>query len=308
MRNIKIISVLALILSGCGGGGGGGSSSNNSDGVVPTVAFTSWGAVRPNTRVVAPGISSEATYTENSSGGVSSVGDYTNYYGVEFTETLDSNGQISKATITTGDGDRLVFDKSDGATFTPLVGGAATVAINKDFTELAIATDPATQGWNYQTFGVWQRYPSSTDTGRIGAISTGAFTDANRIPTTSSAIFTGSAAGVYQFSSLTSYLASADMALNVNFANRTASFATSNTYISNDGGASSSPYSSIDLSGSMTLIPNQNNMYGAVTSRNGMTGIMHARFYGPNAEEVGGTFGVSGSGVQTFVGGFGGTR
>jgi hypothetical protein len=39
-----------------------------------------------------------------------------------------------------------------------------------------------------------------------------------------------------------------------------------------------------------------------------MSGNANGKFYGPTANEVGGTYAVSGSNLGTFVGGFGGKR
>ena len=41
---------------------------------------------------------------------------------------------------------------------------------------------------------------------------------------------------------------------------------------------------------------------------NGMSGNMNGKFYGPALNEVGGTYAVTGSGVGSMVGGFGGKR
>ena len=49
-------------------------------------------------------------------------------------------------------------------------------------------------------------------------------------------------------------------------------------------------------------------MSGTVTTVNGMSGNANGKFYGPTANEVGGTYAVSGSGLGSFVGGFGGKR
>ena len=44
-----------------------------------------------------------------------------------------------------------------------------------------------------------------------------------------------------------------------------------------------------------------------VTSANGMTGSLSGRYYGPNAEEVGGVYNLGGT-AGTMMGGFGGKR
>ena len=308
MLKIKIIAILTLILTGCGGGGGG-SSSNGGGGTIPTVAFTSWSAVQPNTEIVAPAISTETTYTENLSETITSVGNFTTFSGIEFRETFGADGTVTKGSLTTGDGDRLVFDKAAGATFTPIVNGFATVAFNANETAFAIVVEPIPQGWNYQTFGVWQRSPSQGNPGRVGAISTGSFTAANNIPSTGSATFTGVSAGVY-LPSVGSYsgLVAADMRMNVNFSSRTSTFGTTNTSLSTNGGQSFTSVSFLNLTGNLQITGGQNLMSGTVTTASNLSGDIYGKFYGPSAQEVGGTFGLKGSGVETYVGGFGGKR
>jgi hypothetical protein len=47
-------------------------------------------------------------------------------------------------------------------------------------------------GWNYQSFGVWMNNMNAT-TFQAGAVSAGAVTPGNAVPTTGSATFTGHA-------------------------------------------------------------------------------------------------------------------
>lgn len=280
---------------------------------IQTVPFTSWNNLRPNTEIVAPAISTETTYTENLAETTTSVGNFTTYTGIEFRETFGADGSVTKASITTGDGDRLIFDSAQGAFFAPIAGGFATVAANADLSEIAIAVEPIPQGWNYQTFGVWQRSPTQGSQGRVGAISTGNFTAANNIPNTGSATFTGISSGSYlEPDGVTGGLTSANMAVVVDFSNRVAGFATANTVLSKDGGQTFTNFQALDLTGSLQVANGQNLMSGTVSTKAGspanLSGDIYGKFYGPSAQEVGGTFGLKGTGVQSYVGGFGGKR
>ncbi len=40
-------------------------------------------------------------------------------------------------------------------------------------------------------------------------------------------------------------------------------------------------------------------------SATGLTGSSSGQFYGPNAEELGGVFALEGTGVETYIGGYG---
>jgi len=310
MQRVFGLVALTTILVGCGGGGGGGSTNGGGGGggSIPTVQFTSWSDTRPNTEIVAPTISTTATYTENSNGDITSVSEFSSFYGGEFRETFDANGAITSASITTSDGDRLTFSKPDGAQYYSIFDGAGFLATNSTETSFVIGAEPVPQGWNYQTFGVWSRSPTSSASGMVGASSTGAFTQASNIPTSGTASFQGIAAGLYQLSEFSTYITSADMTLNVDFRNRTADFQTVNSVVTPDVATFASSYPAIDLTGIMQLDPTRNSMSGTVESRFGMKGVIQGAFYGPNAQEVGGTFGLRGDGVESYVGGFGGKR
>jgi hypothetical protein len=303
------------VLIGCGGGGGssGGGGGGGGGSSIQTVPFTSWNDLRPNTEIVAPAISTEATYTENLAETTTSVGNFTTYTGIEFRETFGADGSVTKASLTTGDGDRLVFDTAQGAAFIPIANGFATAAANADLSEIAIAVEPIPLGWNYQTFGVWQRSPTQGSPGRVGAISTGNFTAANNIPNTGSASFIGLSSGSYlEPGGATGGLTTANMAVVVDFSNRVAGFATANTVLSRDGGQTFTTFPALDLTGSLQVASGQNLMSGTVSTTPGssvsLSGDIYGKFYGPSAQEVGGTFGLKGTGVQSYVGGFGGKR
>jgi hypothetical protein len=68
------------------------------------------------------------------------------------------------------------------------------------------------------------------------------------------------------------------------------------------------------MSGVMKVTAGQNELSGNASTQGfggdygKMSGPIYGRFYGPSAQEVGGTFGLKGSGVETYIGGFGGKR
>ena len=315
MKHTMLIVALGVLVAGCGGGGGTGGGGTGG-GSIPTVQFTSWSDLRPNTEIVAPAISTEANYTENLAGRVTSVGDFSSWSGIEFRETFGADGSVTKASFTTGDGDRLVFDQAQGAFFAPIMGGFATFAQNASETAFALAVDPVRQGWSYQTFGIWSREQIGGNPARVGAISTGNFTPVNNVPTTGRATFGGAAAGTYLgpggFEG-ESAIVRAAMGMAVDFGSRNVTFVTVNTVASTDGGQNFLPRPSLDLTGNLQVVPGQNLMVGTVSSEphqfsGQLSGEIYGKFYGPNAQEVGGTFGLKGSGVESYVGGFGGKR
>ena len=69
-------------------------------------------------------------------------------------------------------------------------------------------------GWNYQSFGVWTRDLSPTSW-TAGATSAGSVTPFSAIPTINSAIFNGSALGLYVDASGTPFATTASISANV---------------------------------------------------------------------------------------------
>ena len=98
------------------------------------------------------------------------------------------------------------------------------------------------------------------------------------------------------------------MTATASFDARTVNFSTSGTLISGAPSGSAISASDLNLSGTLAIAAGANKMSGTVTTVGGMSGNANGKFYGPTANEVGGTYAVSGSNLGTFVGGFGGKR
>jgi hypothetical protein len=63
------------------------------------------------------------------------------------------------------------------------------------------------------------------------------------------------------------------------------------------------------MSGTLTYSSGANQFSGAIsTAGSAMTGTAVGTFYGPSANEIGGTFGVTGSSGQGMIGAFGGKQ
>ena len=106
-------------------------------------------------------------------------------------------------------------------------------------------------GWNYQTFGVWQTGITSGNF-QVGAFSIGAPTPASAIPTSSSALFTGLATGYYVDPSGKPYATAASMAASADFAARSISFATANTTRADLATATPVPDGGLNMTGTLT--------------------------------------------------------
>ena len=172
-----------------------------------------------------------------------------------------------------------------------------------------VFADARALGWNYQTFGWWWgigggQGPSWT----VGSFSVGAATPGASIPTAGSAVFNGRLAATTWQGSVASAPAdvSAPMTLSVNFASRSAAFASA------DWSIGPTTYAGTGLSGQLTYGSQQNALSGVLTTANGQySGPVAAQFFGPAAEEVGGAFVLAPSNdplATRIVGGFGAKR
>jgi hypothetical protein len=196
------------------------------------------------------------------------------------------------------------FDQSAGDNFS-CRGTSCTLS---KATASAVTPDPFLAGWNYQTFGVWavQSTPSSFV---LGGVSAGNATPGNAVPTTGTATFFGQASGYFIDMAGIRFTSNAAMIANVDFQNRAIGFTTLDTTLVNSNTRASSSKEELDLSGSLSWAAGVNNFSGRVRTRdNNLDGNASGRFYGPAAQEIGGTYELVGGSVSRMVGGFGGVK
>jgi hypothetical protein len=97
------------------------------------------------------------------------------------------------------------------------------------------------------------------------------------------------------------------MSADIDFVARSLDFETTNTKITPDL-LTESPASTLNMTGTLNYTAGSNQFTGNVSTVGGLTGTATGRFYGPTAQEIGGTFGVTGAGVTTYGGAFGGKQ
>jgi hypothetical protein len=186
---------------------------------------------------------------------------------------------------------------------TPVV--ATTITIGDTFTPTAMGnfTGSSLGDFDYQSYGVWAR--GSGDDVLTRATSTGTATPGNSIPTTGTATYTGTAKGFYWVNgNAQRWLTTANMTAGVDFERREVAFSTSNMAII--GGPPPGP--NFDLFGTLRYGPGNNDIRGTVTTGDtSMSGNAQARFYGPQAQEIGGVYRVE-RGSSGMTGAFGGKR
>ncbi len=301
MKQISSLAAVGVLaLSGCGGGGGGTSAT--------LASFSSWGAVQPGTSVIVEGISQSGTYTwDSASDLVTARTDGGSTSGASYRATYDANGNATSVTLTPAGGSSISWSRSAGDTFGTLnINSNIDAVVSADGTRYALAANPFAYGWDYQSFGVWTT-GAGTGSGTYGAMSVGAMTAGSAIPTSGTATYSGYTGGRYVDGSGAYFFTSSSMTASANFATRNIAFSTSGTQVTADL-SNSSGNSGLNMSGTLNYSAATNQISGSVTTGGGMSGSVNARFYGPSAQEIGGTFSLTGAGIEGYSGAFGGKR
>jgi hypothetical protein len=193
-----------------------------------------------------------------------------------------------------------VLDLSPGESGTRAVSGHPELDASKQ----AVVANPYRLGWSYQSFGAWDT-ASGPGVAQFGATSFGTPTAASGVPAFGTAMFTGKLSGFHVSAQGEKLLAAADLTVNVNFSARSLDLASTGTTV----GAGVAAHN-LDLSGTLTYSPGSTVFAGTLSNAGRtMSGPSTGRFYGPAAEELGGTFSVkSPATAEAFTGGYGGRR
>lgn len=303
VRVFAVPAVLVTTLSACGGGGGGGSVLAPGAGPAggPETSFSSFAAVRPSTTSVMSGISQTGRGTAssfkldgvNSSNSSARIG----YDGAGNPGALSFSAPNSSVAFGTG-------------TINTDASGRRTSFTGKDAQSFGVMVDPSYYGWNYQSFGVWMRDPNASSF-QAGTMSAGAVTPGSAVPTVGGATFSGHAGGFYFDGSGNRFSTDALMTAVTNFENRTINFSTSGTTLSTvQPNPTRTSRPELNLTGNLGYGAGASQFSGSVrTANSALSGTATGRFYGPNAEEIGGVYGLTAnSGSGRMMGAFGGKR
>lgn len=294
---------VSALLAGCGGGGGNGGSAT----LLPVRPFTAWSAVTANSTVQPVGVSHvfEATQINDSVTSINGTG------------TSDENNTALGLTFGNARVLRTMqfISPTSNVTIThaPVVNSTiacqAGVCNARDTVNntLALIADPYTLGLEYHTFGMWlSDRPTSAS---AGVLAVGTLTPGASVPTSGTGAFNGLAIGFYADGSGQPHQLTAQMSAAYDFGARLVTLNTSNTQLMNVNTLVTSAGTGLDVSGNLTYNAGTNLITGPVTSQNGqLSGTANARFFGPNAEEIGGVFALRGAGTQALNASFGGKR
>ncbi len=167
--------------------------------------------------------------------------------------------------------------------------------------------EPQALGLRYSALGIWEyeTFPGANPS-QGGYFSMGAITRGSDIPISGSATYSGKLIGTYaDGTAVYAVGANASATADFTFTSPSVSLNTTNTVIVKEGTTVQIPANELNLSGTLTYPGGTNNLTGTLTTTNNLTGSASARFYGPQAAELGGTFFVkNASNTEQMVGGF----
>ena len=199
--------------------------------------------------------------------------------------------------------------------FAPIVNNGTANITNPNGYLSSFFRSPGAAGWSYQTFGSFfgnsnNRFLDASRDTFVGYQSIGKPTLPSEMPKSGSADYNGISHGYYNGNQVTAL-----NKLHANFGKRSISYETTgvsqlHTFEGTDHVIEDKP--AFNLSGSASWAANSSDFSGDIRTAEGLTGKWQGRFYGPNADEVGGVFGLQGtatdgSAVQ-YVGGVGAAR
>ncbi len=299
LLNMSAACLAVVSLAGCGGGGGTSAT---------LASFSSWSAVQRPSAITVEGISQAGTYTWNSgTDRITSRVDGASQSGASYTATYDANGNATAVTLTPAGGSGVSWSRTSGDTFGYLIiNNNIDAAISADGTKIGLAANPYDHNWDYQTFGIWTT-GAGTGSGTYGAMSIGAQTAGASIPTSGTATYSGYTGGRYVNAVGEYWFTSSAMTAAANFGTRSITFTTTGTQVTPDL-INVANNTNLNMSGTLTYAAATNQITGNVSTTGGMTGTVNGRFYGPSAQEIGGTFAVTGAALAGYAGAFGGKR
>ncbi len=202
------------------------------------------------------------------------------------------------------------FQAADLAIATPIPGQAPRTLLSgtktaSDGSVRALTIlDTATAGFHYMVLGSWEYASAPAATSAVGSsFVIGPETRSADLPLAGTAAYSGVMFGRYA-DGATLWSATASANALADFGNRTVSFSTAGTQIASPALTQAAPQ--LDLVGTLSYPAATNNLTGTLSTASGLTGQSMARFFGPAAAEIGGTFFVqNGGNTQQMTGSFG---
>jgi hypothetical protein len=308
IRSAFVFVGAGTLVAACNGNGGG----NN----MTPVQFSSFNAVQNGQPVTANGVSQSANVAGSSTQTVLSVVDRTSSSG-QFTYTgIGTATPVMNAFGFTAPGTNVSWA---GATVNCVTSAPLCTASNSNSTGKIVNALDSSLVWNYQTYGYWLVTTSLTTT-VVGAMSFGSPTPVPGMPTSGSGAYNGRSGGAYVDPAGNLFTFSGTMNSTVDFVGRNITFNSTATQITSVSGLVVPPATTIlTINTSLSYAAGTNQFSGPVTAAGqgaGLNGTLNGTFYGPQAQEIGGTFSLNAvpptppnpQNKEAMVGGFGGKR
>lgn len=278
-----------LYVSACSGGGETISSAPTSSGL-PTVPT--------KLTISLDGQTVSASFTKDLGSGKTTISGVTTPK--QGSANISTVGSDLVGWSANGSNTPVTFNAMTGDTFTAKKG--VVLAESADKQSIGIFVDPSAHGYEHQTFGAWMTGLGSSS-GKVGAGSFGKKTGAGNMPTGISATYSGATTGVATLADGQTYLTSSKVSVATDFSDMTFTSADTQAVNINTGTIKTAP--ELDFIGSGSV---SDGTFSANVVGSGTSGSISGVFYGPQANEIGGTFHTSGSGGISHTGSFGGKR
>lgn len=324
--------VLSSMLGGCGGGGGG---SGGSPSVTPATTFLPPGtneSLRSPTReerfsAFSFSASDDETVPTTSISVAEVEEGTTTYITLRPSESNPAQRyDLRVESRNPAEGVSTNYNYSvgvnvTGSTVTELVATPhdnirVTAARQGDLIKTLITNDLSSSRTNlsHQVFGIWAN-ETTTTYAEGGLFSVGVVTGATAVPPSGQATYTGvfiGMGGTLPDTTSNTYFVSARFSANVDFAARTVVVNTADTQRSQalNSPSSWSAFPEWNISGTLNIDAGRGTFRGTVeTTGSTLRGVSVGRFYGPNANELGGLLDLASSNGQTgLTGAYGGVR
>ena len=302
MRHYIYYLIAVLSLSACGGGGGGSSASSSS----PLVTFSQ--VASSSSVSVGNGISNEISYTYNvAAEKVTSLSNKkTGETGAKVVVSHDSSSNLGTLTLTTAGGTTISWNTATDTYGALIINNNIGVLTTPNYASgqnYTLFANPYRLGWDYQTFGTWVTGAGS-GSGKAGNYSIGVVTTGSSIPTSGSATYTGDTGGRYANSAGTDYFTTSNLSATANYATRSISLSSTSTKVSHDL-INQTTNNNLNFTGTMSYTAANNSLSGTILTTGGLNGTVKGQFYGPLANEIGGSFTATGAGIELYSGAFG---
>lgn len=301
-----VLPLCLAMLCACGGG------KVESD-PLSGIPFTSFTSVLPGQTVNAIGLSQTQSITQDSTGAVTTQT-------VNIPDASGANGVLTYASSSplALTGFQFAAPRSnvawlDGRGNQHVSCGSQSCSGSGDGANGVLLNPTGGFLGNFQFFGYW--VTASGLANFVGDISAGRSTPTSSIPISGALLtYSGTSGGIYISPAGTLQEHGAALTVTFNPSGPTVNFSTTGTSVRPWNAAGASSPTNLDINGQVTYVPGTGRFSGTVTigapGAADMSGTINGAFYGPNAEEIGGTFALTSSfgPIESITGSFGGAR